>query len=342
MATVDIIASGGGKIDAAAAQVNATTAVSGLVGDLVIGWSVCERATGKAVVSGGTGAWTEATVQVGANHVLAVYWKHLGSGDTSFTPQANSVLISGGTSTTRRMGVNFVHLRGGQVPVFVTRTAVGTGGGGTTTHLGADATPAAADARLLGLVGTVAINAPFERTYTGYAAGWTEVRQLTGASTTLTNPGSAMFTKQLTGQAGVLQTAGSATYSSAAENTGLTIVVPAGTVNQSPLAGISAAKNTVEPGEATVLTLTESDDVAVTTRTFRQVSGPTATVSGTGLSRTITAPYTVPGGTMVFGYQVGDGSLTSPEATVNVSVLPSEWRIQKAGVEIPLKVITAV
>lgn len=102
--------------------------------------------------------------------------------------------------------------------------------------------------------------------------------------------------------------------------------------NAAPTAGISSDKSTVEPGETFTLTLTEGDDVAVTTRTFRQVSGPTATVTGSGLSRTVTAPATLAGGSMVFGYKTGDaGSLESVEATTSVAVLPASRRLVTVG-----------
>lgn len=102
--------------------------------------------------------------------------------------------------------------------------------------------------------------------------------------------------------------------------------------NAAPTAGISSSASTVEAGEPFTLTLTEGDDVAVTTRTFRQVSGPTATVTGTGLTRAVTAPATLAGGSMVFGYQTGDaGGLTSTEATTTVTVLPASRRLVTAG-----------
>lgn len=99
--------------------------------------------------------------------------------------------------------------------------------------------------------------------------------------------------------------------------------------NQAPTSGIAASKVAdVEPGSTVTLTLSESDDVAVTTRTFRQVSGPTAVVTGSGLSRTVEAPYTLTGGNMVFGYKVGDAQgAESAEATISLELLPADWRI---------------
>jgi len=115
------------------------------------------------------------------------------------------------------------------------------------------------------------------------------------------------------------------------DNAATGLIEPAST-NSPPTSGISAGVSTVEPGESFVVTLTEADDVAVTTRTFRQVSGPTATVSGSGLTRTITAPATLAGGAMVFGYKTGDvGGLESVEATVSVTVLPASRRLVTVG-----------
>lgn len=109
--------------------------------------------------------------------------------------------------------------------------------------------------------------------------------------------------------------------------------------NQAPTCTIAAEQLTdFEPGDTQTITLTENDDFGVTTRTFRQVSGPAATISGSGLTRTITAPYTLTGGNMVFGYKVGDAQgAESGEATVSIELLPADWRIGTGGSAKPLK-----
>lgn len=114
--------------------------------------------------------------------------------------------------------------------------------------------------------------------------------------------------------------------------TGSAAIIPPPSTNSAPTAGISSDKTVVDPNEQATLTLSESDDVAVTTRTFRQVSGPTAVVTGSGLSRTITAPTTLSGGTMVFGYKTGDaGGLESAEATVNITLRATTRRYVTVG-----------
>lgn len=119
-------------------------------------------------------------------------------------------------------------------------------------------------------------------------------------------------------------------------------------VNVAPNADITASKTAaVEPGETITLTITDSDsDGTVTTRTVRQISGTTVSISGSGGSgstRTFTAPYTLSGTTLQFGYKVTDDDGTdSTEDTVNVVVLAATERIVTVGgatpTEVPLMV----
>lgn len=121
--------------------------------------------------------------------------------------------------------------------------------------------------------------------------------------------------------------------------TKLMVVGPAPT-NVAPVSGISADMTTnVTPGTTVTLTLTDSDsDGTVVSRNFRQISGTTVATSGTpgnGAAITFTAPPTLSGDTLVFGYKVtDDGGAESTEATVSITVLPAPARMVVDGSEV--------
>lgn len=98
----------------------------------------------------------------------------------------------------------------------------------------------------------------------------------------------------------------------------------------------------LEPWSVIALAGTESGGTS-TSRAWRQVSGPTVTLTGTSTARvSYEAPGTLAGGTVVFGYTVtGSNGVPSTEATVTHTVLPATERAVVGGVEVPLRVQTA-
>lgn len=76
---------------------------------------------------------------------------------------------------------------------------------------------------------------------------------------------------------------------------------------------------------------------------WRQISGPAAVLAdATSATCTFTAPGTLSGASVVFGFTVSeDGYQTSPEATVQCDVLPVTERAVIGGREVPLR-MTAI
>ena len=111
-------------------------------------------------------------------------------------------------------------------------------------------------------------------------------------------------------------------------------------VDQKPVATVTGPTNPVEPWQPFTLTFNESDDGTIATRTFRQISGTTVSISqptGDGDTVDIDAPGTIAGDTLVFGYKVNDGTQDSDEDTISVDVLPVTERIVIGGVEVPAR-----
>lgn len=99
-------------------------------------------------------------------------------------------------------------------------------------------------------------------------------------------------------------------------------LAPAVGANLAPTADAGQAQ-TVEPWAAVSLIGSGSDsDGTIMGYTWRQVSGPAVTLSGSGATRVFTAPALEAGATLVFGLIVtDDGGATSGEKTVTVTVL---------------------
>lgn len=105
----------------------------------------------------------------------------------------------------------------------------------------------------------------------------------------------------------------------------------------------SAGKPQTDVEPWTTITLTGSaigGDPPVTYK-WRQISGATATLSATSTATvTFTAPGTLAGSSLVFGLIVSDdGYQPSPEATVQVDVLPVVTRAVAGGKEVPLRLM---
>lgn len=100
-----------------------------------------------------------------------------------------------------------------------------------------------------------------------------------------------------------------------------------------PTVGDIAAR-TVEP-LTTVLTVA---DVTGTTTgyTWRQVSGPTVTLTGTGASRSFKAPASALGTTVVLGVRAVNGAAQSAEKTASITVRPHLSWVLRGGVWVPV------
>jgi hypothetical protein len=94
----------------------------------------------------------------------------------------------------------------------------------------------------------------------------------------------------------------------------------------------------VEPWTTVTLTGTHTGGTNVTHR-WRQISGAPVTLSATNTATvTFTAPGTINGSSLVFGYTVSQsGWQTSPEATVQIDVLSSVVRAVIDGAEVPCR-----
>jgi hypothetical protein len=336
MANPTHVQSSGGSVAATAFTVTLGTLSGTAVGDLVIAWCSAERNSVVPTITGLTG-WTQIPVTANTNHTVGLYWKRLAAGELTAT------LTGDVGATGRRIGGGFTVWRGALDPVSNVKTPNTTS---VTTFTANAMTPTVDDSVLLTLFTSVATATPFVRSISGHTAGWTERVQYAGTAAASSNPFGTIASKPLTGGSAVSQTFDSVTPSSASEYNAVSLVLAPGTANAAPTSGLSANKTTaIEPGETITFTLTDGDDVGVTTRTFRQVSGtPTVAFSGSGgngSTRTIVAPYTNAGTTLVYGYQVSDGTLSSTEATVTLTILKASVRIVTTGgsspVEIPLK-----
>lgn len=78
------------------------------------------------------------------------------------------------------------------------------------------------------------------------------------------------------------------------------------------------------------------------THEWVQISGPAVTLSATDAQTvTYTAPGTLAGASVVFGYRVSDdGSAPSMQSTVQHDVLPVAERAVVGGVAVPLRVLS--
>ena len=91
-----------------------------------------------------------------------------------------------------------------------------------------------------------------------------------------------------------------------------------------PVCSAGSDRTDVVAGQTATVTGTDSDTGGtIVTRVWRQISGPTVTLTGTGQSRSYTAPDT--SATLVFGYQVWDDyGRSATEDTVTHTVLPPD------------------
>lgn len=118
------------------------------------------------------------------------------------------------------------------------------------------------------------------------------------------------------------------------------VLPPEGASNTAPTANAGLDQTGVEPWNPVVLTGSDSDsDGTVTGRAWAQTAGsPTVTLTGSGASRTFTAPGTVAGTTLTFTYTVTDSGGATASDPMTVTVLPATERAVIGGVEVAMQV----
>lgn len=130
-----------------------------------------------------------------------------------------------------------------------------------------------------------------------------------------------------------------------AEDGRTTLLGPYVATNQPPTANAGSAQSNIEPYTTVTLSGTDNDpDGTVVSRQWRQISGtPTVTLSNaTTATATYTAPGTIAGTTLTFGYQVTDnGGTQSTESTVTNTILGVTERAVVGGVEVPVRTAVA-
>lgn len=117
---------------------------------------------------------------------------------------------------------------------------------------------------------------------------------------------------------------------------------PYSTQNTIPVARLGSAVNNIEPWTLQVVdgsASSDSDGGTVVDYTFRQISGASVVLSGSGSTRTYKAPGTLAGTTLVFGLVVTDNQgADSTEANVSHTVLQANERAIISGAQVPIEV----
>ncbi len=115
--------------------------------------------------------------------------------------------------------------------------------------------------------------------------------------------------------------------------------------SQPPTASAGFSQTNIEPYTVISLSGTDSDsDGTVVARQWRQVSGaPSVTIANaTSANASYTAPGTIAGTSLVFGYTVTDNdNLDSTEATTTHTILPVTERAAVGGAEVPARIMIA-
>jgi hypothetical protein len=96
---------------------------------------------------------------------------------------------------------------------------------------------------------------------------------------------------------------------------------------------IPPTTTTIGPGESVVLGATLASGETADTWTWRQISGTTATLTGTGATRTLIGPSSpTPTAPIVLGIRATVGGASSPEVTVQITLLPQlSWVCGPSG-----------
>ncbi len=120
---------------------------------------------------------------------------------------------------------------------------------------------------------------------------------------------------------------------------------PIGVPNPIPIASAGPNQANLQPYAIVALSGTDSDsDGIVVSRQWRQVSGSpsVAITNATSANASYTAPGTIAGTSLVFGYMVTDSdNLDSAESTTAHTILPVTKRAVVGGVEVPARLMIA-
>lgn len=115
--------------------------------------------------------------------------------------------------------------------------------------------------------------------------------------------------------------------------------------NVPPTANAGSNQTNLEPYKVVTLSGTDSDsDGTVVSRQWRQISGsPSVSLqNATSATATYTAPGTISGTTLTFGYTVTDnGGTASTESTVTNTIYPATERAVIGGAEVPVHTLVA-
>jgi len=140
-------------------------------------------------------------------------------------------------------------------------------------------------------------------------------------------------------------TATSPTYyiDQVAASTGDASFIPDDTGNTLPVASAGSPKVDIEPYSVVTLSGTDSDsDGTVVSRAWRQISGaPSVTLQNANAANaSYTAPGTLAGTTLTFGYKVTDNlGGQSPESTTTNQINYATERAVISGIEVPVKTL---
>ena len=128
-----------------------------------------------------------------------------------------------------------------------------------------------------------------------------------------------------------------------AANPGDASFIPESTGNSLPVASAGSPKVDIEPYSVVTLSGTDSDsDGTVVSRAWRQISGaPSVTLQNANAANaSYTAPGTLAGTTLTFGYKVTDNlGGESPESTTTNQINYATERAVISGIEAPVKTL---
>lgn len=113
----------------------------------------------------------------------------------------------------------------------------------------------------------------------------------------------------------------------------LLFVEPSGTP---PVVSAGADQTAAEPYKTVTLAATSSESSV----SWSQLTGTSVTLSGSGLSRTFTAPGTLDGETLTFRASATNGNGTTTD-DVAVTVLPVNERVVVGAVQVPVRIFLA-
>lgn len=108
-------------------------------------------------------------------------------------------------------------------------------------------------------------------------------------------------------------------------------------LNIPPVANAGTGGNDIEPGTTLTLNGSASTDPngSIASYVWTQTSGQPVTITGTGHTRTVMAPYTISGTVLGFRLTVTDNQGATSSASVAFLVLPASERIAVGGVWAP-------